>query len=109
MTEKEKIDLINGIIQAWEEDTMNLSYTDRQHPAFSLIKKIARRSSEEMDIVITTVLKRMEKEITFFYTIFYDLIPNAEQPKITEEMMGKIKEQTDVWLKWGYEKGYLNE
>jgi hypothetical protein len=109
MTEQEKIQLIDGIIDAWEEDTCCLSYTDRNHPAFSLIKKIARRTPEEMIIVITTILKRMEKEVTLFYTIFYDLVPNARQPEITEEMMGKIQEQTDVWVKWGYEKGYLNE
>jgi len=107
MTEKEKIELINGIIDAWEEDTCFLSYTDRQHPAFSLVKKIARRTPEEMILVITTILKRMEKEVTLFYTIFYDLIPNAKQPKITEEMMGKIQKQTEVWIEWGRGKGYI--
>lgn len=108
MTEKEKIELINGIIEAWEEDTCCLSYHDRNHPAFALIKKIARRTPEEMILVITTILKKMEKSPTFFYTIFYDLIQNADKLKITEEMAGKIQEQTDVWVKWGYEKGYLN-
>ena len=62
-----------------------------------------------MTLVITTILKRMEKEITLFYCIFYDLVQNADKPKITEKMMGKIQEQIDMWVKWGYEKGYLND
>ena len=36
MNDKEKIKLINGIIDMWEEDTCCLSYTDRNHPAFLL-------------------------------------------------------------------------
>ena len=108
LNKKEMIELINGIITFWEQDTCMLSYHDRHHPAFSLVKKIAART-EDKDLVITTILKNMEKEITWFYIIFYDIILPEDQPKITEDMMGKIKDQTEVWIKWGYDKGYLNE
>ena len=108
MENKETIELINGIITFWEEDTIMLSYHDRDHPSFSLVKKIATRT-EDKKLVITTILKNMEKRLTWFYIIFYDIILPEDQPKITKDMMGKIKDQTEVWIKWGYDKGYLNE
>ena len=44
MTDEEIVDLINGLIEMWREDTMNLSPPpDHKHPAFTLIKKIAER------------------------------------------------------------------
>ena len=94
------VNFVNGMPQ----DTVNLSFTDRGHPAFYLVKKLFEK---DKDLVIATLLKRMEKEDTWFFVIFQDIIPPDDRPEMSEDIRGKIKEQTEVWIKWGYEKGYL--
>lgn len=91
---------INDIIDAWEEETMNLSFHDLNHPAFTFVKKI------NTVISIPIILERMKKEITWFYVILYEIVPKEEQPVMPEETLGKIKDQTKIWIKWGKEKGY---
>ena len=102
----DKEQLINSMIDIWEEDTCYLSCPDFQHPTYSIIKKLAAKK-EYTDLVITTILKRMEKSPTHFFTVLTEIIPVEEHPYIPKEIWGKIKEQTKVWIKWGYEKGYL--
>ena len=100
--------LVNGIMDCWKEDTFCLSYTDTNHPAFTLVKKIADKEWYR-DTVIITILKRMEEEFTFFASILFDIIPEKDWPKISDDMRGKIEKIREIWVKWGKEKGYLNE
>ena len=95
-------ELINDMINTWEEDTMFLSSNNIDHPAFTITKRIHK------DISIPVVLKRMEKSPTWFFIILYDLVPVEEWPNIPKNLDGMIVEQTKIWLKWGKEKGYLN-
>ncbi len=60
-------------------------------------------------MAITTILKRMEKEPTWFYIVLPTIIPLEDQPKIPKKSAGDIIAQTEIWIKWGYQKGYLNE
>ncbi len=101
MTDKEKIRFINDVINFWEDDTIMLSNIDQKHPAFSLITKI------DPQIVIPIILKRINKKITWLFVILYTIVPKEEQPDLPEEFRGKIKNQTNMWLKWGRKKGYL--
>ena len=98
--------MINTMIDVWDKETFNLSSApDHTHPAFYLVKKLAEK---DKDIVITTILKRIEKETTFFAVILYDIIPLQEWPKFPKEVNGKADEVSKIWVAWGYEKGYLN-
>jgi len=107
MNDKEKIKLINSLISYWIYDTMFLSSIETKHPAFTLVQKMAEKEYNRK-LVITTVLKRIEKELTWFATVLYEIVPKKEQPVFLEEYRGKIKEITRSWIKWGKEKGYLD-
>ena len=106
MKNAEAMQLINDMIDVWEEDTRHLSCHGYNHPAYSIVKKLAAKE-EYHDLVITTILKRMEKNITHFFTVLSEIIPVEEQPSMAQEMQGKIKDQTEVWIKWGQDLGYL--
>ena len=106
MDDKKVVELINGIIDCWEEDTCVLSYIDHSHPAFSIVKKLADKEWH-FNLVVTTILERIKGETTLFYAILYDIIPKDIQPELKEEMRGKIKEQIEMWIEWGKEKGYI--
>ncbi len=49
----------------------------------------------------------MEIKKTWFFIILHEIVPIEEHPVVTEEMRGKITDQTKLWIKWGYERGYL--
>ena len=104
MTDEVKIELVDALIETWEKDTVNLSFTDLTHPAFTLVQKLAKN---DKDLVITTILKRMEKEFTFFGAVLYEIIPMKDQPVIPEDSKGKIKKIQKIWTDWGRKKGYL--
>ena len=104
MKNKEVEQLIRGIVSMWEEDTCHLSFHCPKHPAFSIIKKLYARYP---DVVITAILKIIEEEVTWFFTVFYSIIPEEERPEMPQGIQGKINEQAEIWIKWGYEKGYL--
>lgn len=107
MNDKEKIKFINNLIDYWKDDTMNLSFVEKNHPAFALVRKMGENSWERK-LVITTILKKIKKELSWSYVILYDIVPKEEQPVFLEEYRGKIKEITRSWIKWGKEKGYLD-
>ncbi len=111
MIDQEIIDLVNGVIDMWEEDTCLLSSCpDHSHPAFTIIIKIADRwEGERKSLVISTILRRMQRKMTWFFVILYNIVSKEDQPKFTEDMRGKVKVYTKVWIDWGKEKGYLNE
>ena len=94
-------ELINGIIDVWEEDTCFLSYHDIEHPAFTLVQKI------DSSISVPIILKRMEKELTWFFIILSRIIPKEDHPKFPEETMGKIQDRTEIWINWGKQKGLI--
>ena len=106
MTEDTTVKMVNRHIDLWERETCNLSYHDPDHPAFILVKKIADKNRE---LVITTILKRMQKEITWFFIVLRDIVPLEDQIEISEDMKGKIKDITEAWLEWGYAKEYLED
>jgi hypothetical protein len=106
MEDKEIAELINGIIDYWERDTINLSGIDTLHPAFSLVRKIADKEWHK-DLVITTILERMEKEPTWFFIIFSYIIPKEDHPEIEQYSKGVLSKITNIWFKWGREKGYI--
>lgn len=108
MNDEKIIELTNNIIDYWEEDTMNLSFNNRNHPAFSIVKHLIDKEWYK-DIVITTILKRMKKEITHFFCFLGYTLTEKELPKIPDEAKGKIEKINEIYLKWGKEKGYLND
>ncbi len=106
MTDKEKIKLINALIDYWKEDTSLYSSIQTKHSAFILVKEMAEKDWQR-ELVITIVLKRIKKELTWFVVILYDIVPKKEQPAFPEEYCGKIKKITDSWIEWGKEKGFI--
>ena len=98
------VKMINIMIDMWEEEAFNLSFTDKTHPSYILVQKIADKNK---DIVITTILKRLQKEFTFFAGVLYDILPLSEWPHFPKEVNGKADEVTKIWIEWGYEEGYL--
>ncbi len=98
--------LINGLITYWIADTILLSSIETKHPAFTIVKKIAANDWER-ELVITTVLKRIQKELTWFCVILFDIVPKKECPVLPNEYLGKIDKITEMWLDWGKEKGYI--
>ena len=92
---------INGIIDIWETDTLHLSYTDIEHPAFILVQMI------NPSISIPIILKRMEKEMTLFFSILWHIVPEEDRPIVPEELRGKIQKLTDLWIQWGKERKYV--
>lgn len=107
MTDKEKIKLVNALIDYWREDTSLFSSVQRNHPAFILCKKMAEKEWDRK-LVITAILKKIEKDLTWFTVILYDIVPKEEQPDFLEEYRGKITKITESWIKWGKEKNYLD-
>ena len=101
-------EIVNNLINCWEEDTINLSFHDINHPCFSIIKILAERD-DYIETVITTILRRMRKELTWSFVILWHIVPEEDRPVIPEEAKGKIQVLTDIWIAWGKEKGYLNE
>ena len=93
--------LINGIINEWEEDTGLLSYHDINHPAFAIVQKI------DYKIVVPIVLKRIQKEPTWFFIILSLIVPEEEMPEMPYEIRGQFQDMIDVWTKWGKEKGMI--
>jgi len=99
---------VEKLIDYWEEETINLSHTGVNHPIFTVIKILAERE-DYIDIVITTILERMKKEFTFFVAVLYHILPDKDLPVIPEDAKGKVKKLQKIWVKWGKDKGYLNE
>jgi len=94
-------EVINGLIDIWEKDTIFLSYQDIKHPAFTIVQKI------DPNIVIPIVLKRMQQEITWFFIILSTIVPQEDWPTFPEETVGKIKDRSEVWIEWGKKKGII--
>ena len=106
MTDEVQIELINALIDYWIEDTMLLSSIETKHPSYTLVQKMAEKECQR-ELVITTVLKRIQKELTWFTVVLYEIVPKEEQPDFPDEWRGKIKEITNSWIDWGREKGYI--
>lgn len=100
------IKMINNLMDYWEEDTINLSFHLRYHPVFSVIRHLINKERYK-DLVITTVLKKIEKDTAFSFIFLGYTLPKEELPEIPEDMRGKMKEINEMYLKWGHEKGYL--
>ena len=107
MPDDERSRMINGLITIWEEDTILSSSPCQDHPAFTIITKMGKQEWCT-DIVITTVLKRMQKGVTLFFGVLYDIVPEKDQPKIPDDIKGMMQKQTDIWLQWGKRKGYID-
>ncbi len=105
MTDQEIIDLINGIIDMWEEDTCVQSYIDYDHPAFSIIEKLA---NNYQSLTITTILKYIEKKPSWCFGILSKIVPQLEQPSIPLGHAGRIHKLIGVWVEWGKRKGYID-
>ena len=108
MNNKKVIDLVNGLIDMWEEDTMFLSSPCYDHPAFTIMVKMGKKDWCH-ELVVKTVLERMTKDLTLFYGVLYDIVTEEKQPEIPDSLRGNIQEQTDIWLQWGRDNGYLDK
>ena len=106
LTEEMK-QLINGLITYWIADTINLSSIETKHLVFTLVKQIAEKPWNT-ESVITTVLERAKKELSWFVVILCDIVPKEERPILPNEYLGRIDKITEMWLNWGEEKGYIN-
>jgi hypothetical protein len=89
---------INRIIEAWEEDTMFLSYHDVDHPAFTVVQKI------RPEISVPIILEIIRAKKTWFYIVLDKIVPEEDQPVFPKETQGKIDDQIDIWIKWGIER-----
>lgn len=90
----------NKLADRFEADTSVYSFLCRDHPCYITMKKMGEKA-------IPFLLRRMEKELTWLMGIFSEWLTKEEGPKIPEEKRGKIKELTEIWLKWGKEKGLI--
>ena len=60
MKKTKTISFINNLIDFWEEDTRFRSGWDNKHPVIKILKKM------EKDIVVRTIIKRIQKDRTLF-------------------------------------------
>jgi hypothetical protein len=95
-------DRFNTLLDRWEQETINLSSPQTNHPCFVEANKMKSKEA------IGWLLERMEKEITLAMGLLGRWISKKDSP-ITEDMRGKMQLMTDEWVKWGKEKGFLND
>lgn len=95
-------DRFNSLLDRWEKETCNFSSPEFNHPCFIEANKM--RSKE----AIGWLLERMEKEMTLAMGLLSKWVAKKEWP-ITEDMRGKMQVMTNAWIKWGKEKGFLDD
>jgi len=93
---------MKGLIDRWEEETGFSSRIEVDHPCFRSLLSLGSD-------IIPFILKKMQRELTWVMIALYKVVPEEDLPNIPEEFAGKIREQTEIWIKWGIEKGYLKE
>lgn len=97
-------DIIKNLIETWRNDTLFLSNIDTSHPSFSIVEGIHK------EISIPAILELMRddpKFVGWFFVSLYMIVPKSDQPVLKEEDRGKFKQQMDMWLEWGEQKGYI--
>jgi len=92
--EKERFNLL---ADRWEEETALLSSVEINHPCFVEMDKMKSKEA------IVWLLERMKKEPTLLMTLLGMWVKQEDNP-ITDDMAGKVKKMTKVWINWGIEK-----
>lgn len=95
---------VKDLIRYWEEDTMLLSYHDMDHPAISIIKKIA---SLHPKMVVSCILNYVQQKESWAFTILREIIPSENCPVCKEEDRGVFHALRNMWIQWGIDKGYI--
>lgn len=91
----------NKLADRFERDTSVYSFVCKDHPCYITMKKMGERA-------IPFLLRKMRKEITWLMSVLWEVVKKEDWPEVLEENRGKIKELTEMWLKWGKEKGYID-
>lgn len=94
---------INGLIDIWERDNINLAHGDMKHHSVKIIEEI------DSKISIPIILKRIKEKTTLFFMILWRIVPENQRPSFPSDTQGKIKEMTQIWVEWGEDNNYLKK
>jgi len=102
-------EMFSKLVEKWTRDTMNLSSIDhmRKHPCYQVLKKIGR-SKKGGKKVVSFILKRISHETSHIMTLLTELIGRSHNP-IPDEMRGSMMEVSMTWVKWGIQKGFIDQ
>jgi hypothetical protein len=93
----------HGLMRVWHDRTAMLSVTCKDHPAFLEILSM----KDKIDL-IKLALWDLENYCHNSFLILRTVIPEENQPIVSEKMRGKINDLKNLWYEWGKKNGYFN-
>jgi len=92
----------HGLMKVWYEQTMHMSFTVYDHPAFLEILTL----KDKIDL-INLVLWDLQDYVHNCFAILWTIVPPEKQPIVPDKMRGRVDQIRQLWLEWGKTNGYL--